>query len=154
MGKFYNSDKGLVMVSDTKSIIIYGDKGKRFINEDELMSIENKTKIKRQKFNELKNIYYSNIKEEWEYKGEKYRNLPNFDMECTNYKWHQLPKYKIGYNDGLILVYHQGDVFYFNWSYGGYPNGQLFSTKDNRLVKWVKPKNCAPIFNINKKQIV
>lgn len=102
------------------------------------------SRIKKSKYYELLNFYYKDKKELWEYQGEKFRNLFNFES-LEEYK--KLPVHK-----DLIFeyrkVYHNGRVYASNIG----DRLQLFSL-EGRFIKRTSFKNCSPIFNITKKEI-
>jgi hypothetical protein len=121
----------------------------------------NPVKIKKDKFCELMNIYFKNVKHSWEYQGVHFRKLDNFEDNgwnmCVNYEFHKIPRHSIGgkgWGDNLIMVYHWGKVYYFTFSYNGENRGQLIDPYTHNLVQWASPKHCAPIFNEDTKQII
>ena len=101
-------------------------------------------RINRSKYYELINFYYKDKKELWEYQGERFRNLFNFQ---SLEEYHKLPIHKdLGFD--YRKVYHNGRV------YASYSDDrlQLFSLEGN-FIKRTSFKNCSPIFNITKKEI-
>ncbi|MEO6304841.1 MAG: hypothetical protein ABIP51_16895 [Bacteroidia bacterium] len=121
------------------------------LTEEEFKTFE-PVEIKRQEFSRLMNIFYKNIKDEWTYLGTNFRKLDNLEDD----DWMKQPKhYPLGWKFGtLVLVYHWGRAYYFTWSYNGYPQGQLVDIKTMHIVRWARPKNCAPIFNEKTKEII
>lgn len=132
---------------------------------DKRISVEdfknfNSIEIKKDEFSRLMNIYFKNVKHEWIHDGVKYRKIDNFEgkgiLLSDNYKigkdvpYHHISKYEKNY----IIVYHWGKVYYHTISYNGYAQGQLIDIKTNKTVRWARLKNCAPIFDTVKKQIV
>ena len=114
--------------------------------------------LKNQRFSELMNIYFRDIKHEWVHDYSRYRKLPNFEVNHrgspTNYKWEDLPKHQLpGWYGDMILVYHWGNIYYLQWSYNGYKSGQLADIYTQDHARWVRPQNCAPIFNIGTKKL-
>ncbi len=61
---------------------------------------------------------------------------------------------EVPYNKNLVLVYHQGKVYYHTISYNGDRSGQLICPYTFEYVKWCRLKTCAPIFDIEAKKIV
>lgn len=131
--------------------------GKQVIETSEFENLK-KIEIKKQEFSRLMNLFFNNLKHEWEFEGVRYKKLPNFESNehftCTNYEFAKLPRHKDHYGYSLFLVYHWGRVYYFTWSYNGYPQGQLIDIKTDKVVRWAKPKHCAPILNIETNKIV
>lgn len=120
----------------------------------------NAEKLKKQKFCELMNIYFKNVKHDWDFEGVHYRKLENFEKNeanmCTNYDYMKLPRHIFEQHPhlgSLILVYHWGRVYYMLFSYGGYEQGILYDTVTLKHIQWAKPKHCAPIFNEQTKKI-
>jgi hypothetical protein len=127
------------------------------ISEDDFKKLD-VIEIKNQKFSELMNIYFKNIKHSWIYNYTKYSKMDNFEKEGRfigrNYKWSDIPRHKIGDFDA-ILVYHWGKVWYMTTMNGYYfPKGQLIDPYTGKLThRWVHFKNTSPIYNNGKKQI-
>jgi hypothetical protein len=159
--KYYKTDKFLIIFNpETKVARIKNNVGMKssILPFEEFQNLE-KTEIKKNKFFELLNIYFKSVKDKWVFEYTPYRKLDNFEVDSigspSNYQWKNIPKHNMGgYIGDVILVYHHGRVYYFSWSYGGYPQGQLFDIKTKEFVQWCKPKNCAPILNEDTKEIV
>jgi len=150
----YNTETNVYKIRNTIS------KENHILSKEEFEAL-NPIQIKKDKFCQQMNIYFKNVKHEWIHEGVRFRKIDNFEKSdynnCTNYIWKDIPKHHLKdkpYFGELILVYHWGRVYYFTFSYNGYPQGQLIDTKTFDLVQWAKPKHCAPIFNIDTKQIV
>lgn len=137
------------------------------INADEvILSVEDFNKlqvksIKKDEFSRLMNIYFKDVKHEWEYEQTKFKKIDNFESSgsllSTNYvlgkdvPFHNFPDKHM---NNLILVYHWGKVYYHTISYNGYAQGQLIDPYTMQYVRWAQLKHCSPIFNINTKQII
>jgi len=129
-----------------------GDSAKQVISEGDLDKVE-LTQIKRQEFSRLMNIHYSKVKHNWEFNGNKFRKLDNF--ESTDYVLGKdVPLHDLGALGRCLLVYHWGRVYYHTISYNGYPQGQLIDVNTLKIHRWTKLKHCAPIFNTKEKTIV
>lgn len=131
-----------------------------YLSEEELKDIKLR-KIKTNDFSKLMNEYFKSVKHKWEYEGVKYKKLDNFESDgregsftrgnlINNYEYDKLPKH----DDGLILVYHWGRLYFFRVSYGGYRQGQLFDLKTKQFVRWTQAKHCAPVMNCDTKEII
>jgi len=133
----------------------------RVIPVDEFESY-NTTEIKNAEYSRLMNIYFSNVKHEWEFEGVKHRKLDNFEENgislSANYQiGKDVPFHQIGiynYQKKLILVYHWGKVYYHTVQYNGDGVGQLICPYTHEYVRWAKLKHCSPIFNTVTKKIV
>ena len=124
------------------------------------------TKIKKNDYNRMMNESFKDAHEEWTYKGHDYVSLDNFETDgrslSTNYiigkdvPYHDInePGKDYYYLKHLILVYHQGKVYYHTISYGGYKTGQLVDVNTHKLVGWCQLKHCAPIFDKTIKKII
>ena len=111
----------------------------------------NPINIKKDKFCELMNIYFKEVKHEWVYEGVKYRKLDNFYTNYNDYQKH--PRWSIKNKLGVyLLVYHWGYVkWWCQYGYGG--KGILYDIKEIKSLQWCDLKNCAPIFNTQTKEI-
>ncbi len=113
--------------------------------------------IKRDKFSQLMNEYYKNVKHHWVYEFTKFRKMPNFESNEDNLVLGKdIPLHKIPgmeFLGDVVLVYHWGKVYYHTISYNGYKSGQLIDPRTFSLVRWAQLKHCAPIFNIDSKKI-
>jgi hypothetical protein len=123
----------------------------------------NTIEIKRDKFSQLMNEYFRDLpKHQWQFDYNNFKKLPNFEAKNSSISDNyilgkDIPYHKIEgkeYLGNLILVYHWGRVYYHTISYSGYPQGQLINPKTLEIVRWAKLKNCAPIFNIERKKII
>ena len=159
--KYYKSEDKLIQFNPETNVYKLRN---TIAKEDTRVSKEDfdklKTKqIKKDKFCELMNIFFRDIKHEWVYDRSNFRKLDNFDKNanssgCT---WNQIPSHDLGnsyYLNHLRFVYHWGKVYYLLYDGNYAPRGQLLDTKTLESVRWVHIKNVAPIFNINKKQII
>ena len=157
--KYYKSNNLLIQFNpETKIARIKNTIGKnKIISIDEFNSFE-KTQIKKDEFSRLMNIFYKDIKHNWEYENQKYKKLPNFESKdyslITNYDFNKLPKHDCGVYGKCLLVYHWGKIYYFTVSYNGYEQGQLLDIKTKSSVRWARAKHCAPILNITKNKII
>lgn len=109
--------------------------------------------IKKRHFCELLNNYFRNQRQEWEFEGEKFQKLENFDKEGNsgNLTLADIPSHKITHYV-CIMVYHWGEVYFFRPTQ--FPKGLLFDVKNQKLLRWVDIKNVAPIFNKTKKCVI
>lgn len=163
--RYYQADDKLIQFNPETNVYRIRNSIK---NESKLLTEEDfkeliVTELKKQNFSEKMNVFFKNVKEQWIFKGTRYRKLDNFEVdrkgECTNYNLNDIPKHnplngEYSWNKDFILVYHWGRVYLFNYSYNGYPQGQLFNADTGQVCQWCKPKNCAPIFNVDKHLIV
>ena len=150
---------------DTKIIRVCNRTNKinvdKYIITPEDFSNINKKQLKNSKWNELLNNWYRDVKHEWVHDHSYFRKLDNFQSDghsiSANYKLGKdIPLHKIEgkpHFGNVVLVYHQGNVYYHTVSYNGYAQGQLIDVRTLNLGKWTRLKNCAPIFNINTKKI-
>lgn len=136
------------------------DKENKVISSDDFAKLK-KFKINKVKFCTLMNVYFKKVKESWQYQGKPFRKLDNFEFDkkghLINYDYSKLPRHHVSgseYYGDLFLVYHWGHVYYFTWSYNGYPQGRLINPSTMEVVRWAKPKNCAPIFDEIRKKII
>lgn len=147
----YNPETDIYKIRNTIS------KEDKRINKEDFKNLKAK-EIKRSEFSRFMNIFFKNVKHSWDYKNVSFRKLDNFEGN----EYSKMPKHfyskenSVGYNyyGDLIMVYHWGKVYYFTWSYNGYPQGQLIEPTTMQIVRWAKPKNCAPIFNEHTKEIL
>lgn len=127
------------------------------LSEEDFINSKPK-ELNKQKFSQLMNQYFVTVKHEWKHDHSMYRKLPNFETgefgECTNYDMVKIPKHNVGIHKDVILVYHWGNIYYLRWSYCGYINGYLIDIRTHNMVRWTKPKHCAPVFKIDAKVIV
>lgn len=161
--KYYQADKKLIHYNPESEVYkirnVINEQANKFLSLEEFKKLKSK-EIKKDEFSRLMNIFYKSVKEEWIHNYTRYKNLDNYETDkdgcCTNYDFNKLPKHNPegSFYKNLILVYHWGKIYYFNWSYGGYPQGQLMEPNTLEWVRWAKPKHCSPIFNIDKHLIV
>ncbi len=110
--------------------------------------------IKRNEFSRLMNIYFKDIKHEWEYDGKKFCKLSNFESKEFNQDFNfykDVPRHNLkewSWLKNLVLVYHWGKIYYHTISYNGEGVGQLINPKTMELVRWCKLKHCAPVYNL------
>lgn len=138
-------------------------KGSNILTEEEFKKLK-PYRLNKQKFCTQMNAFFKTVKHEWTYKNKNFRKLDNFELDeyggCTNYDICKFPRHDPkesaghSYSRGNYLVYHWGKVYLFNWSYNGYPQGQLFDVNTGEFYRWAKPKHCAPIFDETRKVIV
>lgn len=126
------------------------------ISEDDFKKLV-VVKIKHEKFCELMNIYFRDIKHNWKFDYTEYSKMDNFSCDNhfigKNYNWNDIPKHKIGFFN-TILVYHWGKVWYLCMDGCYFPKGQLIDPYTGKLTnRWIHLKNVAPIYNHGKKQI-
>ncbi len=161
--KYYKTEDLLIQLNpETKVYKIRNNVGieTKLLTKEEFEA-SNAIEIKKPKLCELMNQYFKDVKHSWVYKGVRFKKLPNFEGNginaCTNYNFkkdilkHELEDKKYG---KLAMVYHWGRVYYFTWSYNGYPQGQLINPTTLELVRWARPKHCAPILNEDTNVIV
>lgn len=103
--------------------------------------------LKREKFSQLMNEYFRNVEDSWTYRGEHFRKLPNYES-LSRPRQPQHPP------ENLFLVYHWGQLYYFQYSYGGFGVGQLYDRKTRAFARWAKPRHCAPVYNESRKQLL
>ena len=169
--KFYETNKYLIKHNPDTGVyrianFIGIDKDKRILTKEQFNQLESKS-LSKSNFNQKLNKYFRETEHEWIYDGIKFRKLDNFSNEVYGNRhigwttmpkhnpYDKLPPHKRGYsNHPMILVYNQGRIYYFNWSYGGYEQGQLYDPRTLEFAKWARPKNCAPIFNCETKEII
>lgn len=134
-------------------------------NKEDFFNL-NPIKIKKQEFCRLMNIYFKGVKHEWKYYLNndecEFKKIDNFETKdyslSTNYvlgvdvPYHVIPGKE--YLGNLIIVYHWGRIYYHTISYNGYPQGQLITIKEHKLVRWAKLKHCSPVFNKTTKKIM
>jgi len=129
------------------------------ISFDDFILLKTK-KIGHQEYCRLMNMYFRDIKETWIFEGKEYQSLDNFERTnvslSANYQvGKEIPFHDIGkIKRNVILVYHWGHVYYHDLSYNGYKQGYLYDTKTLKPVQWCQLKNCAPIFDKQRKKIV
>ena len=163
MTKYYQTNDFLIQFNPTTQVArIKNNIGltHSILSAEELSTLA-KQEIKKQEFSRRLNEYFKQTPHSWEYEGVPFRKLDNFESNevtsCANYNWQDIPKHQLPekrYLGSLLLVYHWGRVYYFTWSYGGYPQGQLIDPRTLEIVRWAKPKHCAPILNEVTKQII
>lgn len=163
--KFYISNDLLIRENtDTKIIRVCNRTNKintdnHIISPDDFSKMEKK-QLKKDKWSELMNNWFRDVKHEWIFNHSHFRKLDNFEQDnwriSANYDlgkdvpYHKTEKSYLG---SVILVYHWGKVYYHTVSYNGYPQGNLIDINTFEIVKWTKLKNCAPIYNIGTKKI-
>lgn len=137
--KYSNEDKFIIYSFINKN------KVKKTITSDFILDY-NYVAISKNIFNKIINQYYKEVKEEWEFEGEIYKNL---DLLTSEDEYLKLPLHV--YNGlNVRMVYHQSHVFF---SYIHH-SGKLFLISTSNGSKWTSVKNVAPIFNKNTKQII
>lgn len=106
--------------------------------------------LKKQEYSRLLNVFFSTVSHSWEHDGICYRKLDNFEPTLVPPK--NQPVHDAG-GKMLILVYHWGRVYHFQWSYGGYPKGMLYDMRTGSFARWAQPKHCAPVFNTTNRTV-
>lgn len=158
--KYYKTEDKLIQFNPSTNVYRLRNtiaKGNKCISEEEFDLLD-VVRIKKNKFCELMNIFFRDIKHEWQYDHSYFKKLDNFDRNGNSYgfSWAEVPNHKIdGYHfTNLKLVYHWGRVYYMIYGGGYAPKGQLVDTNKLQIVQWIDIKNVAPIFNIGTKKIV
>lgn len=103
--------------------------------------------LKRARFSQQMNEYFRSVEDSWTYRGEHFRKLPNYDGEARPRQPQHAP-------DNLFLVYHWGQLYLFQYSYGGFDVGKLYDRKTGNFARWAKPRHCAPVYNESRKQLI
>ena len=133
------------------------EKVNKTITKDEF-ELLNAIQINKQRFHELMNDFFRNIKHEWEHEHSFFKKLDNFDKygNSSSMSWADIPSHKLeGYlNTELKIVYHWGRVYYIVYFENYSPQAQLIDIYKLQKVRWVCIKNVAPIMNISKNKIV
>ena len=158
---YFKADNKLIQYNpDTKIYKIRNIiDGSGVISAEEFKSL-NSQKITKQNFCHEMNVYFKNVDHEWEFQGNEYRKLDNFESNnmlfSANYKiGKDIPYHEIGlFKNTVILVYHWGKVYYHTISYNGYKQGQLICPYTNKILQWARLKHCAPVYNITRKKIM
>ena len=150
---YYKSDSNLILFNtNTKKYFITNKEKKTILTKEEFDSL-NTEKIKKQKYCELMNNYFKSNKHKWEFNGQKFKKLDNFEINTFNFIYSKIPKHNnILRNYNLILVYHWGKIYYMLVSQY-LPKAQLIDCNTLKIVRWVDIKNVSPIFNINTKYL-
>lgn len=119
-----------------------------------------KKRMSKTHFNEELNNYYRNYKETWDFKGEKFRAMENFELnensEFTNYNMSQIPVGYVTINKivcKVMFIYNKGKVFYVNMD--AFQNGiaPLVDATTFEQLSYVRLKNCCPVMNLTKQCI-
>lgn len=131
----------------------------------DLLHKDDLVQIKKHEYQELLNLYFSKSKETWEFQGELFKKLDNFEVNTYKNVWKNneywflnykdIPYHEFGFTSGHI-VYYQGKLYVANINGNYFPRTMLFKLnyKFPDKIKWTNLKNCAPVFNINKKEII
>lgn len=158
---YYKADDKLIQYNSETDVYKIRNviDGSGVITAEEFKSL-NPQKLSKQKFCQEMNVFFKHVDHEWEFQGEKYRKLDNFEASerrlSANYIiGKDIPYHQIGlFKDTVILVYHWGRVYYHTISYNGYKQGQLICPNTNKILRWAQLKHCAPVFNVTRKKIM
>lgn len=155
--EFFKSDIGLI-VKDNTSIRVKSSYKKTIISNDEFIK-SNPIKINKQVYLTELNTFFKKDKFSWEYNGDLYQKLDNFDFQkykVDNYNLDDIPKHNnifLDY-DCFIVMYH-GRLYYTFVSGNYFPQMQLIDFHTKKITnKWTNIKNLSPIFNKTTKQII
>ena len=164
--KFYISNDLLIRENPQTKIIRVCNRTNKINIDNHIISpddfsIMEKKQVKKDKWCQLMNNWFRYVKHECVHDFYNFRKLDNFEASehslSTNYilgkdvPYHTLENKP--YYGSFILVYHWGRIYYHTVSYGGYAQGQLMDINTFQTIKWTRLKNCAPIFNVNTKNI-
>lgn len=119
-----------------------------------------KKKMHKTQFNEELNSYFKNYKETWEWEGEKFRAMENFELnskdEITNYIVDSIPTWNRMINgvlSKLMFIYNKGKVFYLNLTSLHKGIATLIDATTFEELSYVRLKNCCPVMNLTKRSI-
>lgn len=125
--------------------------------KEEFDNMPKKNLNKTQFFEEVNN-YFRNYKETWDYEGERFRAMENFELnekgEITNYEFDSLPKYYItlnGVSTQVIFIYNKGRVFYVDVSEENLSIVKMIDATTHEALTFVRLKNCCPVMNLTKR---
>lgn len=152
--QYYQSKNNLIQYSpihNTYRIMNTLDKKDNLLSKEEFDNLKPK-QLDKQDFFRLMNKFYKETKLEWEFEGEKFRKLDNFDKNGNSNKTNlkELPNHNFEIYKDAKLVFYRGRVYYLLRTY---PRCILFFTNGKNYVR-TSITNVAPIFNITKKEIV
>lgn len=155
--EYFKSEEHLIRHNVEKDIYVISNTTKPYIILREEFENIKPIQIKKMDFDCELNSYFRNLKEEWEFEGDRFRNLECFDNEGFSNEINVLTIPRI--NDipfqSFIKIYHHGKVYHTLINYSKRRmNLQLFDIKTNRFAKWTSITNCSPIFNINLKTVI
>ena len=119
--------------------------------------LEDTTRIKKQEFCRLMNVFFRNIKDEWLFEDIKFKKIDNFEFnkngECINYDlYNDIPLHRVFDSinqQGYIKVYHWGKIYYYEFY-----RKRLLCIKTLKHLQYASLKNCSPIFNKTTKKII
>lgn len=126
------------------------------INPNDFTLIE----IKNQEYSRLMNIYFKDIKDEWDYKPfpnhskQTFRKLPNFKSVDEVYVKKSIIWHETNNHNQAIIVYHWGKIYYLIPMYGGFDKGYLLDINTQKFVRWTKAIHCAPILNVSLNKLI
>lgn len=119
-----------------------------------------KKKLNKTQFYEELNNYFRNYKETWDYNGERFRAMENFELnekgEIINYPFGNLPKGCItlkGTDIPVVFIYNKGKVFYVDVKDKDLSIVRLFDATTHEPLTFVRLKNCSPVMNLTKRCI-
>ena len=164
--RFYVSNGLLIRENPETKVIRVCNRTNKINTDNYIISCEDffkmeKKELKKDKWSELMNNWFRDVKHEWVHNYTSYKKIDNFEQN----NWRISDNYNLGkdvpyhnikekpYLGSVVLVYHWGNVYYHTVSYNGYAQGQLIDINTFEFVKWTQLKNCAPIFNIDEKKI-
>lgn len=150
---YYQAKNKLIQYSpihNTYRIMNTLDKN-NLLSKEEFNSLEPK-QLDKDLFYKLMNQYYRDIKLEWEFEGERFRKLDNFDKKgnSSGINVKDLPHHTVEIYKNAKLVFYRGLVYYLLHEY---PRCILYFTNGKGCIR-TSITNIAPIFNVTKKEIV
>lgn len=153
--KYYKTDLGIVVKDET--IRLKSTYDIKVIVSEEDFNNANPVKISKNEYLRLLNKYFNSTKHSWDYNGEKFIKLDNFEENLLGYTiGKNLPIHKInnGYHGNYFMVIYHNKLYYTFFSGNYFPRMHLCDLNGYFTGKWTHIKNLAPIFNKTTKQIV
>lgn len=150
--KYYQSGEILIQYNPETGVYKRRNNVERIntcISQEDFNALPDLKTLKKDKFSELMNIWFSQVEHSWVYNGESYRKLPNFENNGNLYD-RKIPNHtpeEKAYLGMSIMVYHWGQVYLYYPGYQGTDRGQLENLKTGYSLRWAKMKHLAPIFN-------
>jgi hypothetical protein len=139
-----------------QSYIVENQNKKLVLDKDTFLGSDYYEITKKEYYKRL-NDYFKAKEHQWVYNGNQYRNMQYFTVDeqnnITNISWLDIPKHFVSkMNEDMIYVFHLGKVYLCTRKKDDVV--QLYSPQTLKKMKMTRITNCAPVYNITKKEMI
>lgn len=146
------------LVTETVTGIIYDWKKQKKLSNAEFQKMKLQ-RISFSDFHQMKNKYFREKKATWTFNGEKFAKMPNFFIEdgvvnLMGAQIHEIEGYK---GIPCYFVYNCGRLYYMFFGAKSFDKRERVILVDyitRKIVARTSVLNCAPIYNIKRKEVL